>query len=206
MKNVFLTSALFLTALVASAQSTKPTVYGEFGLGFGQTTFGSDTKAQLRSALGGAFDPGITNNLMMAFYYAPEKWKGFGVGSRIKGAIATSKTGDFGDSYFFNYYNISATAKYYASRQFNKGLYGRAGIGFGQLTTKRANETTNTYVHQFAVGNTLTGSIGYSLPTKRGALSLEAEYEQSSRNGTIDKLGEQTISSGQVAVNLIFSF
>ncbi|WP_373514271.1 hypothetical protein [Persicitalea sp.] len=206
MKKTIFTAAFLLATLFASAQDAKQPVYGEFGLGFGQTLFLGDTKTLLNDALGGMFDPGITSNLMMAFYYAPQKWKGLGVGSRIKGSIATSVTGDFGDSYFFNYYNLSASAKYYVSREFNRGLYGRAGVGFGQLTTKRANETTNAYVHQFAVGTTLTGSIGYSLPVRRGALSLEAEYEGSSRNGTIDRLGDQMLRSGQVALNLIYSF
>ncbi len=206
MKKTLFTSALLLASFFASAQDAKLPVYGEFGLGFGQTLFTGDTKTLVGEALGGTFDPGIASNLMMAFYYAPQKWKGLGIGSRIKGAIATSVTGDFGDSYFFNYYNLSASAKYYVSREFNRGLYGRAGIGFGQLTTKRANETTNAYTHQFAVGITLTGSVGYSLPVRRGTFSLEAEYESSSRNGTIDRLGDQTLRSGQVALNLIYSF
>jgi hypothetical protein len=206
MNRIIFTLAGMALSFLVQAQEAKLPVYGEIGLGFGQTLFMGDTKAQLRDALGGTFNPGITSNLMMAFYYAPQKWKGLGVGSRIKGAIASSVTGDFGDSYFFNYYNLSASAKYYFGRTFNKGLYGRAGLGFGQLTTKRANEITNSYVHQFAVGTTLTGSVGYSLPFKKTALGLEAEFESSSRNGTINEIGDQSIRSGQVALNLIYSF
>jgi hypothetical protein len=207
MKKILLFSAFILAAFAASAQEKKLPVYGEFGLGFGQTLFMGDTQNQLRSALGGSFDPGITNNLMMAFYYAPSKWKGLGIGSRIKGSIATSVEGDFGDSYFFNYYNLSASAKYYPfSQKFNKGFYARGGIGFGQLTTKRANDEKKEYVHQFAVGSTLTGSIGYSFPLRHSAISLEAEFETSSRSGTIDGIGDESIRSGQLGVNLIYSF
>ncbi len=204
-KSMFLLACLAL-AYTANAQEKQVPVYGEFGMGFGQTLFMGDTKAQLRQALGGTFDPGITGNLAMAFYYAPAKWKGLGLGSRIKGSIASSVKGDFGDSYFFNYYNLSASAKYYASKKFNRGLYGRGSIGFGQLTSKRANETTDEYVHQFAVGATFTASLGYSLPLKHSAISLEAEFETSSRNGTVDGVGEQSIRSGQLGLNLIYSF
>lgn len=207
MKKGILMFALVATVLVANAQEKKLPVYGEFGLGFGQTLFMSETKTQIRSALGGTFDPGVTGNLSMAFYYAPEKWKGLGLGSRIKGSAAGSVIGDFGDSYFFNYYNLSFSAKYYAfSGQFNRGLYARASVGFGQLTSKRANEVTNNYVHQFAVGSTLTGSIGYSFPFNKSAISIEAEFESSSRSGTINGLGEQSIRSGQAGINVIYSF
>jgi hypothetical protein len=207
MKKVVLMFAFVLAFFVANAQEKKLPVYGEFGVGFGQTLFMGETKNQVRSALGGAFEPGITGNLSMAFYYAPEKWKGLGLGSRIKGSIAGSVIGDFGDSYFFNYYNLSFSAKYYAfSGQFNRGLYARGSIGFGQLTTKRANEVTNNYVHQFAVGSTLTGSIGYSFPFNKSAISLEAEFESSSRSGTINGLGDQSIRSGQIGLNVIYSF
>lgn len=207
MKKGILMFALVATVLVANAQEKKLPVYGEFGLGFGQTLFMGETKTQIRSALGGTFDPGVTGNLSMAFYYAPEKWKGLGLGSRIKGSAAGSVIGDFGDSYFFNYYNLSFSAKYYAfSGQFNRGLYARASVGFGQLTSKRANEVTNNYVHQFAVGSTLTGSIGYSFPFNKSAISIEAEFESSSRSGTINGLGEQSIRSGQAGINVIYSF
>lgn len=207
MKHLSILTILLVSAFTLKAQNTKPQVYGEVGMGAGQTLFFADTKNQLRQALGGAFNPGITSNLIMAFYYAPEKWKGLGIGSRIKGSIATSVIGDFGDSYFFNFYNLAISTKYYAfSKQFNKGSYGRLGVGFGQLTTKRANEETNSYIHQFAVGNTITGSIGYSLPFSKSSISFEAEYEASSRSGTINGVGDQNIRSGQAAINIIYTF
>ncbi len=205
-KSLLLVLALLLTQLV-SAQTEKQRIYGEVGLGFGQTTFGSSTKSQLRQALGGSFNPGIVGNSSMAFYYAPESWKGLGIGSRIKGAAAGSVIGEFGDSYFFNYYNLSASAKYYAiSKTFNKGWYVRANAGFGQLTTKRANEKTDTYVHQFAIGSTYTGGIGYTVPFQKTALSLEVEAETSSRSGTVNGVGDVTITNGQIGMNLIWSF
>lgn len=164
-------------------------------------------KAQLIKSYGGAFNPSIGNNLMMGFYVAPENWKGLGIGSRIKGTFGTSVNGDNGDSYIFNYYNLAITAKYYAlSKGFNKGLYIRGSFGFGQFTTKRVNEATNLYKHQYAIGTSLMGGIGYSIPFKKTALSIEAEFDYSNRNGTIDGLGDAGYRSGQIGGNIIFSF
>jgi len=215
MKKSILTLAVSITCLIAqfaSAQSvtekkSKLPVYGEFGFGVGQTLFFGEMKAQLAQSYGGSFSPGIGNNLMMGFYVAPESWKGLGIGSRIKGTFGTSVKGDNGDSYIFNYYNLAITAKYYAlSRTFNKGLYVRGSFGFGQFTTKRVNEATNLYRHQYAIGTSLMGGIGYTIPFKKSALSFEAEFDYSNRNGTIDGKGNAAYQSGQIGGNIILSF
>ncbi len=214
MNKSILTLAASITCLFtqfAEAQTftekTRFPVYGELGLGFGQTLFFSDMKAQLIKSYGGAFDPNIGNNLMMGFYIAPENWKGLGLGSRIKGTFGTSVTGDNGDSYIFNYYNLAITAKYYViNREFNKGLYIRGSFGFGQFTTKRVNEAVNLYKHQYAIGTSLMGGIGYTIPFKKTALSFEAEFDYSNRNGTIDGLGDAGYKSGQIGGNIILSF
>ncbi len=216
MKHSILTLAVSITCLLAqfanaqtpeAQQKPKTRVYGEVGLGFGQTLFFGDMKAQLTESYGGSFDPSIGNNLIMGFYVAPDRWKGLGLGSRIKGTFGTSVEGDNGDSYIFNYYNLAITAKYYAlSREFNKGIYVRASFGFGQFTTKRVNEATNLYKHQYAIGNSLMGGIGYTLPFKKTALSFEAEFDYSNRNGTIDGKGDASYQSGQIGGNIILSF
>ncbi len=213
----FILSALALSAtiLTARAQGAAPAsapsklpVYGEAGLGFGQTLLFGNTKAQLRKAYGGAFGPGTANNLMMGFFVAPEGWRGLGLGSRIKGTFGSSVTGDFGDSYIFNYYNLALAAKYYPlSRQYNRGFYGRGSFGFGQLTTKRVSETTRTYAHQYAIGTSLMGGLGYTLPLKRVSVSLEAEFESATRNGTISGEADgQEFRSGQLGANLYVTF
>jgi hypothetical protein len=186
----------------------KTTVFGEAGLGFGQTLFFSNLDAQLRAAYGGSFKPGIGNNLTVGYYVAPASWRGLGLGARIKGTFGTSVEGDFGDDYIFNYYSVMTGLKYYpVSRQFNRGIYTRGSVGFGQMTTKRMNESTNFYAHQYAIGSSLMLGVGYSLPLKRSALSLEAEFEFSSRNGTISGVGDgQSFQSGQLGLNLIYSF
>lgn len=215
MRKLILTHAVSITCLFgqfANAQSSNVEksrfpIYGEIGLGFGQTLFFADMKSQLTKSYGGAFDSGTGNNLMMGFYIAPENWKGLGIGSRIKGTFGSSVKGDNGDSYIFNYYNLAITAKYYAlSKEFNKGLYARGSFGFGQFTTKRVNEATNLYKHQYAIGTSLMGSIGYTLPFKKTAISFEAEFEYSNRNGTIDGFGDAGYQSGQIGGNIILSF
>lgn len=215
MKKSILTFAVGITCLVsqfATAQSTtdsksKIPVYGETGLGFGQTLFFGDMKDQLLQSYGGSFSPGIGNNLMVGFYVAPHKWKGIGIGSRIKGTFGTSVKGDNGDSYIFNYYNLAISAKYYPlSRAFNTGIYVRGSLGFGQFTTKRVNEDTHLYKHQYAIGTSLMGGIGYTIPFKKIALSIEAEFDSSNRNGTIDGKGDTGYQSGQIGGNIILSF
>ena len=215
MKNIvfmILLGIIYLVNFSSNAQSTneksaKTPIYGEFGLGLGQALFLGDMKQQLAKSYGGSFNPSTGNNLMMGFYVAPDNWKGLGIGSRIKGTFGTSVEGDFGSSYIFNYYNLALTAKYYAlSQKFNKGLYLRGSFGFGQFTTKRVSEGTNLYKHQYAIGTSLMGGLGYTFPLKKMALSIETEFDYSSRNGTVDGKGDTNYRSGQIGGNIILSF
>ncbi|GAB3041403.1 hypothetical protein [Spirosoma pulveris] len=208
MKNYLIGLALTLTvSRPMAAQTQKVPVYGEVGLGFGQTLFGSGTKAGLQRALGGnGFDPGTGNNVMMGFYVAPENWHGLGIGSRIRGTFGASVRGDAGDQYIFNYYNLALSAKYYVSGQFNRGFYGRGSFGFGQFTTKRLIESSNTFAHQYAIGTSVMLGAGYTVPFRRTALSLEGEWESASRNGTVNGVGDVRFRSGQLGVNLILSY
>jgi hypothetical protein len=208
-KSIIIVTFLFAFITINSNAQTekKSRIFAEVGLGFGQTIFSGDIKQNLQAAYGGSFDPGTGNNLIMGFHYAPENWKGFGVGSRIKGTFGTSVKGTNGDDFIFNYYNLGISAKYhFISKEFNNGLYGRTGIGFGQFTSKRVNEDQNLYKHQYAIGSTLTAGLGWTFPFKKMALSVEAEYEYSSRNGTIDGKGDATFTSGQIGGNVLISF
>lgn len=206
---VGLSSSLFQfsNAQTAPEKKSKPIIYGEFGLGTGQTLFFGDMKSKLFQSYGGSFSPGIGNNVIMGFYVAPERWKGLGIGTRIKGTFGTSVKGDNGDSYIFNYYNLAVSAKYYAlSKTFNKGFYVRGSWGFGQFTTKRVNEATKLYKHQYAIGSSLMGGIGFTIPLKKMSLSIETEFDYSSRTGTINGIGGSSYQSGQLGGNIILSF
>lgn len=196
-------------SLIAHSQTvSKKRVFGEVGMGFGQTLFFGDVKEKLNQALGGTFEPGVGNNLLIGFYIAPENWKGFGVGARIKGTFGTSVQGENDpDDYIFNYYNLAASVKYYfIGREYNQGVYARASLGFGQFTAKRVNEANKRYTHQYAIGSTTALGIGYTFPLKTTSLSIETELERSARNGTIDGVGDATFSSGQFGANLILTF
>ncbi|WP_310397899.1 hypothetical protein [Hymenobacter sp.] len=206
-------AAVSLLGLVPAAQAQterQPSVYGEIGFGAGQTLFFGDIRTKLRQAIrANDFEPGIAGNLLLGFYVAPERWKGFGLGPRLKFSGGGGTTDDQGGEYFFNYYNLGLSAKYYPlSREFNRGLYARATVGTGQLTTKhQLNDPAETYLHQFAIGSVLTGSLGWTFPLKTKSISLEGEFESGSRNGTISGVGDgQVFRSGQVGVNGILTF
>jgi hypothetical protein len=209
-----LSTAITMLALSPKAHAQterKQTVYGEAGLGAGQTLFFGDIRNKLRQAIqANDFEPGLAGNLLLGFYVAPERWKGLGVGGRLKfSGSGGGATDDQGGEYFFNYYNIGISAKYYPlTREYNKGLYGRATLGTGQLTTKHQfNDPANTYLHQFAIGSVLAGGVGWTFPLKTTSLSLEAEFESGRRNGTISGWGDgQVFRSGQLGANLIITF
>ncbi len=212
MKKVFLFGLLIAASIYRiSAQEIsqmKPVVYGEAGFGFGQTLFFGNMKQNLSKSFdGGAFEPGVGSNLMIGFYIAPERWRGLGLGSRVKGTFGSSVKGDFDDRYIINYYSVMASAKYFPfSKKFNKGAYTRLSYGFGQFTSKRMNEETDRYLHQYAIGSSFMGGIGYAFPFRKTVISLEAEFEYSARNGTVDGIGSTTFTCGQIGGNIIVSF
>ncbi len=205
--NLIAIALLVFASNVAFSQSNKTRIYGEVGLGAGQSIINSLSKASLETALGGTFEPSIGNNLMMAFYVSPERWKGLGIGSRIIGTFGSPTSGTNNSSYVFNYYNLSLAAKFFVlSREFNKGLYVNGSFGFGQFTAKRLNESTKEFQHQYAIGTSLIGGLGYTFPFKKTALSIEVQYENSNRNGTVNGIGDVNFKSGQLGGNIILSF
>lgn len=146
------------TAIRLPGIAAKTRIYGEVGFGLNKILLFGDTRDKLVRALGGSADFGSANNLLAGFFVAPEKWRGLGVGFHMSGTFGAPVTGDFGDQYIFNAYNVGVAAKYYPlSRQFNRGLYTRGSAGFGQFTTKRFRKDTNFYRHQYALGSSLMG-------------------------------------------------
>ncbi len=205
--NLIVIALLILVSNVVSGQSNKTRIYGEVGLGTGQAIINSSSKASLATALGGTFEPSFGNNLMMAFYVSPESWKGLGIGSRIHGTFGSPVSGTNNSQYVFNYYNLALSAKYFVlSSAFNKGLYVNGNFGFGQFTAKRLNESTKEYQHQYAIGLSLTAGLGYTLPFKKTALSIELQYENANRSGTVNGIGDVSFGSGQIGGNVILSF
>jgi hypothetical protein len=210
MKKIIIFTAMLLFGISNSfGQSDKTkSVYAEVGFGFGKTLFFGDTKALLKEGYGATFNPGTAINILMGFSYAPQNWKGFGLGSRITGTIGNTVKGDGNnDDFAFNYYNTAITTKYYPiSKEFNKGLYVGASFGFGQFTTERSNKETKLLKHLYGLGTTFTATTGYSFLIGKRTFSIEAQYDYSNRNVGIDGKDEFSLKSGQIGGNIIYSF
>ena len=211
MKNVLLifgfTSALFTQSF---AQENKIPVYAHVAIGYGNTFFyGSlSDKETINDDRGYGRNQG--NTLSTFFYAAPENWNGLGIGSGVKGFFATPNEGDNNETYFFNYYHVGLGLKYYPfSKEFNKGFCVKTNVGFGQMTEKTKFNDTQTYDHQFAVGTTILGGFGYSIPIGKGktALNIDFEAEYSSRNGDVTGKGEnQNFRNSHVSINFGVGF
>jgi hypothetical protein len=62
-------------------------------------------------------------------------------------------------------------------------------------------------VHQYGIGSTLMAGVGYSIPLRRTSLNFEAEFEHSSRNGTVSGVGDGVVfRSGQLGLNTYLTF
>jgi hypothetical protein len=150
------------------------------------------------------------NTLATFFYVAPASWKGFGIGTGVKGFIATPNNGGNNETYLFNYYHVGIGAKYYfLSGTFNKGLYAKSSAGIGQMTEKMRYNDTKLYEHQFAIGTTLLAGIGYAIPVfkQKAALTIDLDFEYSSRRGDVSGLGEnQRFRNSHVSINAGIEF
>ncbi len=212
--NFFTKTLLALCLLYAGstyAQSDKVPVYAQVAIGYGNTFFyGSlSDKETINDDRGYGRNQG--NTLSTFFYAAPEKWKGLGVGSGVKGFFATPNNGGDNETYFFNYYHVGLGLKYHPfTRQFNQGFYTKANFGFGQMTEKTRFVDENRYEHQFAIGTTLLGGFGYALPISKAkdlALVIDFEAEYSTRRGDVTGLGEdQQFRNSHVSINVGLSF
>ena len=208
-----LLSVAFVVCLYcsANAQSEKIPVYAHVAIGYGNTFFYGSLadKETINDNRGYGRNQG--NTLSTFFYAAPTSWRGLGIGSGVKGFFATPNNGGNDETYFFNYYHVGLGLKYYPfSKVFNKGFSIKSNVGFGQMTEKTRFNADNRYEHQFAVGTTLLGGIGYSLPigkSKRTALNIDFEAEYSSRSGDVTGIGEgQRFQNSHVSINVGLGF
>ncbi|GAB3641596.1 hypothetical protein [Spirosoma arcticum] len=214
---IFLVSGLtaLLTTVAVQAQDTEPTpaklpIYANISIGYGNTFF-SGTLAQKETINDGrGYGRNQGNTLTTWFYLAPNRWKGLGVGTGIKGFFATPNNGDNNETYLFNYYHVGVGAKYYLlSRTFNQGLCLKSSFGIGQMTEKTKFNNSRTYEHQFAVGTTLLAGLGYSIPVfkKRSALNIDFDYEIANRRGDVTGIGEdQPFRNSHVSLNIGLGF
>ena len=179
--------------LSAQDKSEKLPVYANFSIGYGNTFFSGrlSDKETINDDRGFGRNDGFT--LATFFYYAPTKWKGFGLGAGVKGFFASPNVGgpDDSEEYFFNYYHVGLSGKYHFSKEFNKGLFVKTNIGFGQMTEKTRFLNENRFEHQFAVGTTILGGIGYSFPINtKISFNVDLAYEFSNRRGDVTGEGQ----------------
>jgi hypothetical protein len=204
-----LASLLMLTGISVHAQeqiSPKIPVYGNFSVGYGNTFFYGSLAEKETINDGRGFGRNQGSTLASFFYLAPAAWKGFGIGTGVKGFIAAPNNGGANETYFFNYYHVGLGARYFPfSRTFNRGVNVKSSVGFGQMTEKMRYNNTQTYEHQFAIGSTILGGIGYALPVAGGkfAITVDLEAEYSSRRGDVSGRGEnQVFQNSHISLNV----
>lgn len=205
--------ALVTTTIQAQDVETAPAklpIYANVSIGYGNTFF-SGTLAEKETINDGrGYGRNQGNTLTTWFYVAPNRWKGLGVGTGIKGFFATPNNGENNETYLFNYYHVGVGAKYYLlSKTFNRGLCLKSSFGIGQMTEKTRFNATRTYQHQFAIGTTVLAGLGYSIPVfkKRSALNIDFDYETSNRRGDVTGIGEnQPFKNSHVSLNVGLGF
>lgn len=211
-KTILLIVILYTISTTLSAQESndKLPVYANFSIGYGNTFFSGrlGDKETINDDRGYGRNQGFT--LASFFYYAPEKWKGFGLGTGVKGFFSTPNTGgpDNSEEYFFNYYHVGLGAKYNFSKQFNKGLFLKSSLGFGQMTEKTRFLNENRYEHQFAVGTTILSGIGYAIPlNNKISFNVDLDYEFSNRRGDVTGEGQDIdFKNSHVSINFGIGF
>ncbi|MEO1217265.1 MAG: hypothetical protein AAFY45_27305 [Bacteroidota bacterium] len=201
---------LFATSNVF-AQSEKLPIYGHVAIGYGNTFFYGTLAEKETINDGRGFGRNQGNTLSTFFYVSPEKWNGLGIGSGVKGFFATPNNGGNNETYLFNYYHVGVGLKYHPfSNQFNKGFYTKVNFGFGQMTEKMRYNDENRYEHQFAIGTTILGGLGYAFPigkSQKAAINIDLEAEYSSRRGDVTGLGEdQQFQNSHISINFGLSF
>jgi hypothetical protein len=78
------------------------------------------------------------------------------------------------------------------------------------MTEKMRYNDENRYEHQFAIGSTILGGVGYAFPIGKSgntAITVDLEAEYSSRSGDVTGLGEgQPFQNSHVSINFGVSF
>lgn len=197
------------SAAADTAEQSKTAVYGDVSIGFGRTLFFGRLADEQRVRESRGFSASSGFNFAAYFYVPITSVRGLGIGGGVKGFAASPASGGDNEQYFFNYYHVGASAKYYfLTQKFNEGLFVKANFGFGQMTEKTRFNNTKTYDHQFAIGTAAVIGLGYSYPIAgKTALNVFGEYEYGSRNGDVSGEGEGiTFQNGQLSLNFGISF
>ncbi|MEM9884996.1 MAG: hypothetical protein AAF849_03825 [Bacteroidota bacterium] len=210
MLKVIFTAIAIATFSFVQAQNDKTPIYAHVAIGYGNTFFYGTLADKETINDGRGYGRNQGNTLSTFFYAAPENWNGLGIGSGVKGFFSSPNNGGDDETYFFNYYHVGVGLKYYPfTKKFNRGFYLKSNFGFGQMTEKTRFNSQQVYDHQFAIGTTILGGLGYSVPIgkKSMVLNIDLEAEYSSRSGDVTGIGEgQTFQNSHVSINFGIGF
>lgn len=211
MKYALIFIFLGLATLSYGQQSVqKLPVYGSVSVGYGNTFFSGalSEKEERNDQRGFRRNDGVT--LATFYYWAPESWRGWGIGTGLRTFVARPNRGNNQETYTYNYYHVGVSVRnYLVTKRFNEGLYLIANVGWGQGTEKYSFGNANTHEFQNASGITVLGGLGYAIPIgkRRSALNLDLSYEYSNRNAEItDNSSTADYVNGQVSFNVGFTF
>lgn len=211
MKYAFFPFLIVLATHSYGQQSAqKLPVYGSVSVGYGNTFFSGalSEKEERNDQRGFGRNDGIT--LATFYYWAPESWRGWGIGTGLRAFVARPNNGNNQETYTYNYYHAGMSVRnYLVTKRFNEGLYLVANVGWGQGTEKYSFGSRNAHEFQNASGITVLGGLGYAIPIgkQRSALNMDLSYEYANRNAEItDNNGTVDYINSQASFNIGFTF
>ncbi len=172
----------------SAAPKEKTQVYGAISIGYGNTF--------LRGALGDketinderGFGRNDGMSISTYYYWAPQKFRGLGLGTGLKGFIARPNEGEDNETYTYDYYSLALGVKdFFVSKEFNRGISINANIGYGISMERTEFGNTNTINLQIARGLSYGGGIGYAIAIAGNgmAINIDLDYEYANRQADI---------------------
>lgn len=186
----FFLTGIFHTTIAQEASGSF--TYGEFKAGYGVTIFGEGLASRVEE---GNFSQSGGGMASLAVYRKFEKISYLNFGLKFKGLGGSPSTNEAGDEMFFNFWASGISVKYYPLRKSaDGGLFVQGDIYYvSQFTQKYRNTEALTFDHQFAIGNSFGGILGYdyAIPNSDYGFTMGLEYEFASRQGEVTGLGDQ---------------
>ncbi len=202
---VFLALNFIVFASLLAQNEREETAFttGEFRAGYGSTQLGTGLKDAYEA---GNFSSTGGGLFTVAVYRKFAKVPYFHFGLKFKALGAGPSKGDNGNEMFFNYWNNGVSVKFYPfDRAARKGLVLFADYFYvGQFTQKYRNTARKEFNHQFAIGSSFNGGIGYDFPLgeKKPVLTIGIEYEVARRRGEVSEIGGKTFQNANLGVSV----
>ncbi|MCI4647230.1 hypothetical protein [Phaeodactylibacter sp.] len=214
-KSIPLLSFLLIAAVSVFAQNESSTfqkedaggfTYGEFKAGYGVTQFFSGLEDRFEA---GNFDPSGGGLYSIAVYRKFNSINHLHFGLKFKALGAAPSQGDNDEELFFNFWGAAISTKYFpGSESGTKGFYLQGDYNFvSQFTQKYRNTENLDFDHQFAIGGSLTGGMGYQFPLKnRYGLVVSVEYDWAFRQGEVQDVGDVDFRNGNIGFQVGLTF